>query len=62
MSRSAAEDVGRLSPAKDGSEAAARFNRRTLCFFIRVNYKASWEAATSASRSKGRSGRSPFSR
>ncbi len=41
MSRSEAEDAGGLSPVKDDNEAAAHFNRRTLCFLICVNYKAS---------------------
>lgn len=33
MRRSEAEDAGGLPPAKDDNEAAAHFNRRTLCFF-----------------------------
>ncbi len=33
-----AEDAGGLSPVKDGNEAAAHFNRRTLPFFKRVGY------------------------
>ncbi len=38
MGSSEAEDAGGLSPVKDGNEAAAHFNRRTLPFFKRVNY------------------------
>ncbi len=40
MGSSEAEDAGGLSPVKDDNEAAAHFNRRTLPFFKRDNYKA----------------------
>jgi len=33
-----AEGAGGRLPVKDGNEAAAHFNRRTLRFFSRVNY------------------------
>ncbi len=40
MCRSEAEDAGGLLSVKDNNEAAAHFNRRTLCFFNCGNYKA----------------------
>ncbi len=39
MGSGEAEDAGGLSPVKDDNEAAAHFNRRTLPFFKRVDYK-----------------------
>ncbi len=39
MGGSEAEDAGGLSPVKDDNEAAAHFNRLTLPFFKRDNYK-----------------------
>ncbi len=50
MGRSEAEDAGGLSPVKDDNEAAAHFNRRTLPFFKRVDYKSNCAPAKSLFR------------
>ncbi len=38
MDRGGAEDAGGRLPVKDDNEAAAHFNRRTLCFFSRAGH------------------------